>query len=1045
MQTIKTCNLSDEYKHVCFKDLEDYIAIDKFVDVLNGYSDLELAKIRQALQVPNNIKVDDVLNPFSTNPVENDVIYDALTRKADINKLARVAMTGNYDDLNNTPCKLPNPDALVIKGYGQPIIYDGNETVVLEIPTSVKDLKDWELVHIDYDKIKSLVPIKNIAVNNVIVPPNECGVVNLQVLTLKELNDALADLDFPDIDLEVVRNMINQAVGPTVISYIVEHMDDFKGNDGATGQRGPKGDSGKSAYQSYLDTTTDDPVLSESEWIESLHGADGTVSFDDLTDEQKEQLKGDPGPQGPAGPMGPMGPSGTKGNNGADGRNGIDGKSAYELAVGTGYPGSLEDWLDSLKGLNGEKGDKGDKGDTGPRGEVGPQGPQGLPGVDGSKFNPEDYEGWDQVLNLGRFALTSDLNSMRADLDTYTLVCKGCDEGDEGCTQCEDAECTQKYGGKWGYKCSYVSDALLTLESQLGRAEATLEANTIVCDVCKEGYDCTDEDWTTNPEHFECRGINSAFADFYTDTKQAIADIKAGTEICWGEGAERECINADSWLALKSRVGAAETSLGAKADKSELNNYLTTEAFGQFRATYDGAQSTIGAKFTQIEGLLNDKLDTNDLWTTLGYTDKEAFEQAIQDGGLTQEQIDALNNLTEGKYLTSQSLLDLIANEEEAGAELRAKFLELTKNNVEDSKIIRVVSTGAGLESVASAVAASNALKAKYASQDSVTDLAGTVSSHTTSIASLTQEVNEKASKTELSSYYKKDNTDNEAIINLIAGEIGPDGEIGSRITISADAIDANTSQLVLGKQGEDHNNLYGTVSLSTESVEYIPRTASSPDVYLGAINLGIDSYLKNKISNIDISDWTISEFDGSANSPAVIYPELEMSSCSIFNNGISNMATGACIPGGINMNPVEGIKLWAVPLTISDTSDNNYEFKAITDNNDVSYLSIGDSLLINSENTIINNKLKIAGQVLTQKELHTGSGSATIMALVINNNFAIASDGRVGVVVDNNGSEEFRSGLNLSETGYNDLASFINSGSTQAGYTVRNGLIVRK
>jgi hypothetical protein len=46
MQTIKTCNLSDEYKHVCFKDLEDYIAIDKFVDVLNGYSDLELAKIR---------------------------------------------------------------------------------------------------------------------------------------------------------------------------------------------------------------------------------------------------------------------------------------------------------------------------------------------------------------------------------------------------------------------------------------------------------------------------------------------------------------------------------------------------------------------------------------------------------------------------------------------------------------------------------------------------------------------------------------------------------------------------------------------------------------------------------------------------------------------------------------------------------------------------------------------------------------------------------------------------------------------------------------
>lgn len=1013
MQTIKTCNLSDEYKHVCFKDLEDYIAIDKFVDVLNGYSDLELAKIRQALQVPNNIKVDDVLNPFSTNPVENDVIYDALTRKADINKLARVAMTGNYDDLNNTPCKLPNPDALVIKGYGQPIIYDGNETVVLEIPTSVKDLKDWELVHIDYDKIKSLVPIKNIAVNNVIVPPNECGVVNLQVLTLKELNDALADLDFPDIDLEVVRNMINQAVGPTVISYIVEHMDDFKGNDGATGPKGSKGDSGKSAYQSYLDTTTDDPVLSESEWIESLHGADGTVSFDDLTDEQKEQLKGDPGPQGPTGPMGPMGPSGTKGNNGADGRNGVDGKSAYELAVGTGYPGSLEDWLDSLKGLNGEKGDKGDKGDTGPRGEVGPQGPQGLPGVDGSKFNPEDYEGWDQVLNLGRFALTSDLNSMRADLDTYTLVCKGCDEGDEGCTQCEDAECTQKYGGKWGYKCSYVSDALLTLESQLGRAEATLEANTIVCDVCKEGYDCTDEDWTTNPEHFECRGINSAFADFYTDIKQAIADIKAGTEICWGEGAERECINADSWLALKSRVGAAETSLGAKADKSELNNYLTTEAFGQFRATYDGAQSTIGAKFTQIEGLLNDKLDTNDLWTTLGYTDKEAFEQAIQDGGLTQEQIDALNNLTEGKYLTSQSLLDLIANEEEAGAELRAKFLELTKNNVEDSKIIRVVSTGAGLESVASAVAASNALEAKYASQDSVTDLAGTVSSHTTSIASLTQEVNEKAAKTELSSYYKKDNTDNEAIINLISDAIG------SEIILSADKIDFNNKTIsggisIIDKNLEDENSYgKGSVELKANNDGFSLLTTK---------NLGtVGTYGNGTItSSLDLNYFTA-----------------------------PGSMSGAL--GNINLNPAGDSTFNYAPLVLNSesigTSGSGYPMEYQGDILTVNGTSrFNGNITLNGKVSGFNaDSISIGNQILTQKELHTGIGSATVTVLTINDKFAVAVDGSVGVVIDNNGSQEFRSGLNLSDIGYDSIDSFINSGSTQNGYTIRNGLIVRK
>jgi hypothetical protein len=34
----------------------------------------------------------------------------------------------------------------------------------------------------------------------------------------------------------------------------------------ATGPRGPAGDDGKSAYQSYLDTTDDDPVLSEEAW-----------------------------------------------------------------------------------------------------------------------------------------------------------------------------------------------------------------------------------------------------------------------------------------------------------------------------------------------------------------------------------------------------------------------------------------------------------------------------------------------------------------------------------------------------------------------------------------------------------------------------------------------------------------------------------------------------------------------------------------------------------------------------------------------------------
>lgn len=904
MQTIKTCNLSDEYKHVCFKDLEDYIAIDKFVDVLNSYSDLELTKIRQALQVPNNIKVDDVLNPFSTNPVENNVIYDALTRKADINKLARVAMTGNYDDLNNTPCKLPNPDALVIKGYGQPIIYDGNETVVLEIPTSVKDLRDWELVHIDYDKIKSLVPIKNIAVNNVIVPPNECGVVNLQVLTLKELNDALANIDFPDIDLENIRNMINLAVGPTVIAYINEHMDSFKGNDGATGQRGPKGDSGKSAYQSYLDTTTDDPVLSESEWIASLHGADGTVSFDDLTDEQKEQLKGDPGPQGPAGPQGEKGDPGIKGNNGTDGRNGADGKSAYELAVGTGYPGTLEEWLDFLHGKDGEKGEKGDKGDK------------------GDSMSIED------LVSAG-VAFQADLNNYKAITDLWAAVNGKQDSG------------------------NYVT--------------------------------------------------NIALLELKADLEQAIADIEAGTEICWGEGEERECINSDSWLALKSKVDAAETSLGAKVDREELNNYLTTQAFGEFRATYEEANSTIGARFTTIEGLLNNKLNTNDFWTTLGYANKEAFEQAVQDGGLTQEQIDALNNLTDGKYLTSESLLNLIANEDEAGAELRASFLELTKNNVDDSKIISVVSSGAGLESVASAVAASNALTSKYATTTDLQTAEGRITTNENSISSLTQTVNGKVSSAELttalnnyydkttvdgkietaktearaglalqsdldaanatlSTTYKKNDTDNNAIISLISDAIG------SQISISADVIEIlSNNGFILDNTGISFFNPCFSINESEGYYNPLNHTVSE-DPFIGAHNV--------KYSNIQL--------------------------------GFNDQTDGVCVSVG-KINPFE--------ITIGDSS--------LTYNS----LKIGDNVILN------NQELTIGNFSIEVVEL---SGTKY---LSINDSILIDSEGKLGII-DNN---VFKPGMNLENTGYTNIVDFINSGSTQAGYTIKNGLIVAR
>ena len=76
-------------------------------------------------------------------------------------------------------------------------------------------------------------------------------------------------------------------------------------------------------------------------------GADGTMTFEDLTPEQKASLKGDKGDTGP------QGPKGDKGDTGA-------------------------------AGPQGDPGPKGDKGDPGENGAQGPQGEKGEPGTNGT-------------------------------------------------------------------------------------------------------------------------------------------------------------------------------------------------------------------------------------------------------------------------------------------------------------------------------------------------------------------------------------------------------------------------------------------------------------------------------------------------------------------------------------------------------------------------------------------------------------------------------------------------------------------------------------
>ena len=174
------------------------------------------------------------------------------------------------------------------------------------------------------------------------------------------------------------------------------------GKDGAAGPQGPEGPQGLPGKDGAIGPQGPAGPA-------GADGVDGNVSFEDLTEEQRESLRGpqgatgpqgpqgeigpagpkgdtgDTGPAGPKGDTGPRGPAGVDGVDGEPGTDGTDGQSALEvwLAQEENAGKTADDFFASLKGetgATGEQGPAGPKGDTGPRG---PQGPQGLPGKDG--------------------------------------------------------------------------------------------------------------------------------------------------------------------------------------------------------------------------------------------------------------------------------------------------------------------------------------------------------------------------------------------------------------------------------------------------------------------------------------------------------------------------------------------------------------------------------------------------------------------------------------------------------------------------------------
>lgn len=155
---------------------------------------------------------------------------------------------------------------------------------------------------------------------------NNAGYVTESVVDSK-ISAQLGNVDLSDY---ATKAYVNQEINTIELTPGPEGPQGPKGDKGDRGEQGPKGDKGEQGIQGPA-------------------GKDGTMSFEELTEEQKASLKGERGEQGPAG------------------QDGQDGKDfTYDMFT--------EEQLSALIGPKGDKGDKGNKGDTG---EQGPKGDKG--------------------------------------------------------------------------------------------------------------------------------------------------------------------------------------------------------------------------------------------------------------------------------------------------------------------------------------------------------------------------------------------------------------------------------------------------------------------------------------------------------------------------------------------------------------------------------------------------------------------------------------------------------------------------------------------
>ncbi len=193
-----------------------------------------------------------------------------------------------------------------------------------------------------------------------------------------------------------------------------------RGEQGPKGERGPQGEPGEPGKDGQDGTMTFEDLTPEQRETlrgpRGLPGKDGVdgkpgeqgppgkpgedgergpkgdkgdpFTYEDFTDEQLQALKGERGERGPQGNPGERGPAGNDGKDGQDGDTGPQGPRGKAFT----YDDFTPEQLEALKGERGERGLPGEDGEKGEPGKPGPAGKPGDRGPKGDKGDPFEYE-----------------------------------------------------------------------------------------------------------------------------------------------------------------------------------------------------------------------------------------------------------------------------------------------------------------------------------------------------------------------------------------------------------------------------------------------------------------------------------------------------------------------------------------------------------------------------------------------------------------------------------------------------------------------------